>query len=1167
MYCSLRRLDRTWLLTILGVVALAAGVYATPSGRVGYGVAYFDNAPPATPVPDGFAATDWEWRPLYAGNPPTLTMPHHPSLVGRYHYWQSASTWKSHISSSSPWNDGSLFVLGSGSSAIWRRYATTLYYQVNGTPVPNPQLLSGSYASADYYYSRYAWAGTMNAGELPANWYLDPLRRWVVLSAAAQMDGFDGWSLFDDLGGLYYFEKDEGGEERTRSCGARMGAGGAALFGALLACEYLLKIAYDHQVLWLEEQARLYRASRTPTRDDYYSVDDPSLGRRIIARRAVPNYTVPAGCAASVAPTRNSVGSVGLRTDAMTVTSGTTDTRNKTVTFNAPFTTAAVPFQFSIEPTCTAGTAPGSRFSGRFYLRLHEAGAGSADGWQRIDVAGVKDGSWVSPWAFLAQRDASAGWSSTSEQDVAVPTTFATQGTKGLGLSWAGQVILRALDLGVSHFDKMQAGIEVAATGAADDETTQVQALLSLQPAFTRNVAEAGQWRSVAAGQSVSFSAEESLWPENATSVTCTWDFGDGTTASGPTATHSFATSGVYDVLLTVDPTVPDAAPNAGLFNDAQGGVSYDIRRIAVGQTSPPGGSTDPGAVNFAGLRLTAKPTQLVAQFATDVPARGKLYWTILPPGFVGPPGPGQYGDVTDVGGTTTHSLTYSGAQSGTPYYVTLSAIRAVDGAQVSARYDLAEAWPIVTPLAGTADVILDGATPPVRCSAPTVEATPGEARVRWTSSIPTSTRLQWSDNALGPPGSAARAGNVETSDPVTSHDVTVTGLNLGTTYYFHLSGCAPGAPGSTYLRNAGPQQSYHGPTTWPIAIPSRYESGSRSGDWPCLEYLTAVSGGDGKLSVRVALSAAAQTRLLHRPYGAAEWLTTDWGASRSDPTWTLPLAVGAYELAVEIRREDGGVSASAIYSVVHQLPTEAAVTCSLEARSVTVSDGARLTFRRPFSAPPIVLVSAARSGAPLAACAVDVGGKGCRLSVLDAAGGRVKQAKVQYLAVLPGDPAGKVQGACAQLQSGANVRFAAPFQVPPVVVCNAQKGGKALLAAAVNNRTDGFTLKVCDLSGKAVNGAWVQWLAVPDALTVTLPDGKTAGLRGGIQQVADGVTLPVGVRSPTRGAAVMSSQQSATPLLCAPTAVTSNSLTVGLRRHDGRPASGAWLQWLVASM
>ncbi len=1154
-----------WMLALVGVATVIGPAIAAPSTRVGYGVAYYDNAPPATPVPDGFAATDWEWRPLCASNPATLTMLHHPSLIGHYNYWNSAMAWKNHTSTTSPWTDGTVFVLGSGPSAIWRRYGATLYYQLNGSPVPNPQLVTGSYTNADYYYDRCAWAGTMNASDLPGNWYLDPLKRWVVLSAAAEMDGFDGWALFDDLGGLYYFEEDEGGEQRTRSCGARMGAGGAACFGALLACEYLLKIAYDHHVMWLEEQARLYRASRTPTQDDYYSVDDPALGRRIIARREVPNYTVPSGCTASVAPKRNSMGSVGLRTDALTVTAGVTDTRTKTITFNEPFTTAAIPFQFSIEPTCTAGATPTSQFSGRFSLLLHEAGAAAADGWRRIEVAGVKDGSWISPWSFLTQRDGAASWSSTSEAGATVSTQFSANGTKGLGLAWSGQAIIRAMDLGVSHFDKLQVIVTAAATGAASDETTQVQALLTLQPAFTRNVAEAGRWRSVAANQAVAFSADTSLPPENATAVTYTWDFGDGTTASGTTASHSFPSSGLYDVLLTVDPTVPATAPNASLFNDAQGGVSYDICRIAVGQALPPGDSSDPGTVAFSGVRVTAKPSQITAHFTTDVAATGKLHWTTLPPSFVGPPAQSQYGDITDAGGTTDHTIAYTGASAGTPYYLTLTAARTSDGAQATARYELAASWPLVTPLTGTNDIVLDGGTAPLTYSVPAFEATPGQVRIRWSSSVATSTRVQWSDTSLSPPISLAQAGSLETAALVTDHDVTVSGLTPAKTYFFFLSGRAQAAAGTTYLRNAGPTQSDRGVTTWMVKVPGYYDSGSRSGDWPRLQFLTATSAADGRLSVRGLLTAAAEARLLHRPHGTANWTTLSWGASAATPTWTLSLAPGVYELAVEVKRDDGGTTLSPAHSVVHQSPAEGTVACNLLARSLATSDGKSLTFPRQFPVPPVIIVSAARSGAPLAACAVDNTRKGCRLSLLDHAGRPVKQARVQYLAFLPTDPGGEVQGACAQLPSGANVRFRVPFAAPPVIVCNAQQGGKALLAAAVDNRRDGFTLRACDLAGHAVSGAWVQWIAVPAALTVTLPDGKQASFRGGVERVANGFTLPCGVPGSDKGSAVMSAQQSSVPVVCGPTAVKRESVTVGMLRHGGQPVTSAWLQWLVA--
>jgi plastocyanin len=1165
----MRRLDSGVVLVLLlvGPIFLAAGGSWAASGAPGYGAALYDNAPPSCPSPDGFAATDWEWRPLYVSNRDTFEMPHNPSLVANLNYVQSSAKWEQHLATTAPWTNGSVFEYGSPPSGFWRKYNTTLYQQLNGSPVPNPNLATGSFNAPDYYYQRYAWGGTLSANDLPSNWYLDPLRRWVVLSAAMSMDGFGSWALFDDLGGLYYFEDDEGGQARTLSCGAQMGAGGAAFFGAMLACEYLLVIAYDNHVIGLDEAARLYRASRRPTRDDYYSVDDPSLGRRVIVRRKVPNYTVPSGASSSVAPARNTVGSVGLTTDALTVPTSTLATRTKTVTFNETFTTASIPFQFTLEPSCTAGASPTSQYRGRAYLRLHVAGAPqTADGWRIVPIAGVKEDQWLNPWTYLTQRDGVSSWTSTAENNTSVSTSFATEGTKQVAFGWRGQVLLRAHDMGVSHFDKMELTAELTATGAAADEQTSAQAWLTVQPAFTANIAEAGPWRTVSPGQSVSFTADTSRLPENQQSVSYTWDFGDGTPRTGSSVSYTFPQAGVYDVLLTVDPQVPDAAPNANLFNDSTGGRSYDICRVSVGQPTNPGGSSNPTAVDFSSVRVVASAGQIVAQFTTDKAATGRLSWCTLPPAFAGPPSLTQAGVVSDLVPVTTHGLTLTGVTAGMPYYLKISA-QPDSGGTSSAQYNLADDWALVTPLASASSVDLSSSAPTITPSAPVFQSTPTSVHVTWTTDVPTTTRVQWSDRTMSPPSSSSQGGNLEDATTSTNHDMTVTGLTVGKTYYFYLSGVKQPGTGHVYLRNAANRNSSQSPYAWAVTTPTNYESGSRASAGPRVEYLTAQTTSSGALSVRASLTEPAEVRLLHRAYGTTPWTQGDWLSETASPTWSLSVPAGAHELVVELKIGDRTVLSRPFVAICTGPATGETARYSLLSRTVKSKDGQKVTLPRAFSTPPILVLSAVEGRAPLAACAVNNSGRGFTVSALRADGQPALAATLSYLAFSPAAGNTSLQGNVAQLSSGAKVKFTTPFALPPVIVCNAQKGGKAILAAAVDNRVDGFTLYLNDLSGKAVTGAWVQWIAVAAPVTVQVSDRDSARLEGGVQSVGDGVMLPVGVPVRDRGAAVMSAQTGTKPLLCGPRSLTADATTAAIWRTGGQPLTGsAWLQWLVVN-
>jgi len=61
-----------------------------------------------------------------------------------------------------------------------------------------------------------------------------------------------------------------------------------------------------------------------------------------------------------------------------------------------------------------------------------------------------------------------------------------------------------------------------------------------------------------------------------------TWDFGDGSTGSGPTATHSFARAGTYDVKLTVTDNIHPQVTSTAVIPVIAGGAP------STGTTGPP---------------------------------------------------------------------------------------------------------------------------------------------------------------------------------------------------------------------------------------------------------------------------------------------------------------------------------------------------------------------------------------------------------------------------------------------------------------------------------------------------------------------------------------------------------------------------------------------------
>jgi PKD repeat protein len=76
------------------------------------------------------------------------------------------------------------------------------------------------------------------------------------------------------------------------------------------------------------------------------------------------------------------------------------------------------------------------------------------------------------------------------------------------------------------------------------------------------------------AGQPVSFTAAAA--GSNGGSVDYTWDFGDGTVGSGPSATHVFTTPGVYTVTVTASDGVANSLSSINFVVSAESEVGTD---------------------------------------------------------------------------------------------------------------------------------------------------------------------------------------------------------------------------------------------------------------------------------------------------------------------------------------------------------------------------------------------------------------------------------------------------------------------------------------------------------------------------------------------------------------------------------------------------------------
>jgi PKD repeat protein len=113
--------------------------------------------------------------------------------------------------------------------------------------------------------------------------------------------------------------------------------------------------------------------------------------------------------------------------------------------------------------------------------------------------------------------------------------------------------------------------------------------------------------------QTVFFDASSSQAPANNPIVSYSWNFGDGETGSGRTASHSYDAPGSYVVTLTV---ADQAGRTAQTTESLQ--VAALVLPTAVIDVSP----TDPAPntqVNFNGVRSTAAPGRRIEKYQWDL--------------------------------------------------------------------------------------------------------------------------------------------------------------------------------------------------------------------------------------------------------------------------------------------------------------------------------------------------------------------------------------------------------------------------------------------------------------------------------------------------------------------------------------------------------------------
>jgi hypothetical protein len=216
-------------------------------------------------------------------------------------------------------------------------------------------------------------------------------------------------------------------------------------------------------------------------------------------------------------------------------------------------------------------------------------------------------------------------------------------------------------------------------------------------------------------------------------------------------------------------------------------------------------------------------------------------------------------------------------------------------------------------------------------------------------------------------------------------------------------------------------------------------------------------------------------------------------------------------------------------------------------------SNGQTVTFPRPFPSVPVVVSSAQLNGRAVSSCALNNSTTSFQISLFDENKRPVQSAWVQWIAFVPRASVQVIGGVC-KANNGQPISFAAMSGVP-IIVTNAQKGGKALNSAAMNNATSGYTIAIRDQDNNPVSDAWIQWMAV-------IPS-NTNRIKGqcSVRNNGDNVTFtPAFPGSPVY---VVSAQSAGEPMAASAVDNRGDGFKLSLVRHDGSPGRNAWTQWI----